>query len=46
LWSSLKDGYQLWRERGRPELWDFGTTVTRHAQTVWAGSNITGPYAG
>lgn len=38
LWRSLKYGHQLWREHGWPELWEFGMTVTDHAQTVWAGA--------
>ncbi|MEU8764802.1 methyltransferase domain-containing protein [Streptomyces sp. NPDC048659] len=46
LWRALKDGHRLWRERGRPELWDFGMTVTPHTQTVWATSGTNGPYLG
>ncbi|MEU1827172.1 hypothetical protein ABZ502_32690 [Streptomyces abikoensis] len=46
LWGMLRSGHQLWRERGRPEQWDFGMTVTRHAQTVWAGSQDNGQYTG
>ncbi|MEE1736427.1 methyltransferase domain-containing protein [Streptomyces sp. BE147] len=45
LWSALRHGHQLWCERGRPPLWDYGMTVTRQTQTVWAGSESTGPYA-
>ncbi|WP_344076346.1 protein-L-isoaspartate O-methyltransferase family protein [Streptomyces crystallinus] len=44
LWADLRSGYQLWREHGRPEQWDFGMTVTPHAQTVWVRSPDNGPY--
>lgn len=44
LWTALRPGYRRWRERGRPEQWDFGMTVTRQARTVWVGSEDDGPY--
>ncbi|WP_369383217.1 methyltransferase domain-containing protein [Streptomyces sp. cg36] len=44
LWPDLRAGYQLWREHGRPEQWDFGMTVTPLTQTVWVHSPKTGSY--
>ncbi|MFF5393316.1 methyltransferase domain-containing protein [Streptomyces sp. NPDC013012] len=35
LWAALRTGYRLWCERGRPEQWDFGMTVSPAGQTVW-----------
>ncbi|MFJ9574562.1 protein-L-isoaspartate O-methyltransferase family protein [Streptomyces bacillaris] len=46
LWAALRTGYQLWRERGRPEQWDFGMTVSPAGQTVWIHDSGSGPYAG
>ncbi|MEU5436069.1 hypothetical protein AB0G73_22190 [Streptomyces sp. NPDC020719] len=46
LRADLRSGYQLWRERGRPEPWDFGMTITPLAQTVWVDSPETGPCTG
>lgn len=44
LWAALADGWDHWENRGRPELWDFGMTVTAEEQVVWAESPEDGPY--
>ncbi|TLQ39192.1 hypothetical protein FEF34_37970 [Streptomyces marianii] len=44
LRGALRSGHQLWRARGRPDQWDFGITVTRLGQTVWADGKDRGPY--
>ncbi|MFI9237043.1 protein-L-isoaspartate O-methyltransferase [Streptomyces sp. NPDC053079] len=44
VWAELLDGWDQWEARGRPELWDFGMTVTAEEQFVWAGSPEHGPY--
>ncbi|MFI6416928.1 methyltransferase domain-containing protein [Streptomyces sp. NPDC050842] len=46
LWTALRPGHQLWRERGRPQQWDFGMTVTPGGQTVWSHTPDNGPYTG
>ncbi|MET9931728.1 MULTISPECIES: protein-L-isoaspartate O-methyltransferase [unclassified Streptomyces] len=46
LWAALRTGYQLWRERGQPEQWDFGMTVSPAGQIVWIHDPGNGPYAG
>ncbi|MFI5642043.1 methyltransferase domain-containing protein [Streptomyces goshikiensis] len=45
LLSEVEAGRQHWKQRGTPPLWDFGMTVTRDRQHVWAGTADSGPYA-
>ncbi|WP_190066768.1 methyltransferase domain-containing protein [Streptomyces griseocarneus] len=44
VWAETSEGWDHWEARGRPELWDFGMTVTAEAQFVWAGRPEHGPY--
>lgn len=44
LLAEVDAGRRHWQERGSPELWDFGMTVTPERQCVWSGAADVGPY--
>lgn len=44
LLAEVDAGRRHWEERGSPELWDFGMTVTPDGQHVWSGTAEAGPY--